>query len=176
MCSCHSTSLHWLLSSDTVWVPIPMHRGEGGVTLRPIFWKERHQKKNECLGGLKEFLRLIIFLVGLICFSSKKILQDKLIIYAFGTAFQILTLALHRNVYIIFILDFNLVKLLVQDLLLQSLLKVKTVLEDIRRCSVQCVYIKIEKIKLFLNSFFPLSCFMQFSFVTFWFYKITQMT
>ena len=69
-------------------------------------------------------------------------------------------LALHRNVYIIFILNFNFVKLLVQDLLLQSLLKVTTLLEDIRRCSTQFVYIKIEKIKLFLTSLFPLSYFM----------------
>ena len=37
---------------------------------------------------------------------------------------------------------FNLVQVLVQDLLLQSLLKVMTPLEDVRRCYVQYIYIK----------------------------------
>ena len=55
---------------------------------------------------------------------------------------------------------FNLVQVLVQDLLLQSLLKV---LEDFRRCYIQCIYIKKEKIKLFITDLFSLSYFMLFS-------------
>ena len=42
---------------------------------------------------------------------------------------------------------FNRVLVLVQDLLVESLLKVTTPLEDVR-CCVQCIYIKKEKIKL----------------------------
>ena len=37
--------------------------------------------------------------------------------------------------------DFNLVQVLVQDLILQSLIKVRTPLEDVRRYYVQCIYI-----------------------------------
>ena len=47
-------------------------------------------------------------------------------------------------------LAFNLVEVLVQDVLLQSFLKVTTPLEDVRRrCYVQYIYIK----KKVLNSF-----------------------
>ena len=65
--------------------------------------------------------------------------------------------------------DFNLVQVLVQYLLLQSLLKIATSSEDVRRCYVQCIYLKKEKIKLFLTGLFSLSHYIQFSFVTFWF-------
>ena len=61
---------------------------------------------------------------------------------------------------------FNLVQVLVQDLLSQNLLKV---LEYFRRCYIQCIYLKKEKIKLFITDLFSLSCFMLFSFVIFWF-------
>ena len=61
---------------------------------------------------------------------------------------------------------FNLVQVLVQGLLLKSLLKV---LEVFRRCYIQCIYIKKEKIKLFITDLFSLSYFMLFSFVIFWF-------
>ena len=88
---------------------------------------------------------------------------------AFRAEFQMLLLSLHLTVYVSSALNFNLVKLLVQDLLLQSLLKVTTPLKNIRKCFAQYIYIKIEKIKLFLISFFSLSHFIQFSFVTFWF-------
>ena len=42
--------------------------------------------------------------------------------------------------------DFHLVQALIQDLLLQSLLKVATLLEHVRKCYVQYNYIKKEKI------------------------------
>ena len=57
---------------------------------------------------------------------------------AFRAQFQMLILALH----ITSTPDFSLVHILVQDLLLQSLLKVMTPLEDVRRCAVQCIYIR----------------------------------
>ena len=65
--------------------------------------------------------------------------------------------------------DFNLAQILVQHLLLQSLLKVTILLKDVRRCYVQCIYIKKEKIKLFLTFLFSLSHFIQFSFAKFYF-------
>ena len=71
---------------------------------------------------------------------------------------------------------FNLVQVLVQDLLLQGLLKVTISLEDVRRCYVQYVYIKKEKSKMFLTGLFLLSHFIQFNFVTFWFCKIARVT
>ena len=46
-------------------------------------------------------------------------------------------------------------------------------LEDIRKCYVQCIYIKKEKNKLFLTGLFFLSYFMHIGFVTFWFCKTT---
>ena len=57
----------------------------------------------------------------------------------------------------------TLVLVLVQDLLLQSFLKVTTLLEDI----MFDIFIKKEKIYLFLTDLISLSHFMQFSFVTF---------
>ena len=45
--------------------------------------------------------------------------------------FQILTLALHLAVHISFTLNFNRVKVLVPDLILQSLLEATTPLEDV---------------------------------------------
>ena len=56
--------------------------------------------------------------------------------------------ALHPALHISSTPDFNLVQVLVQDLLLQRLLKVTIPLEDVRRCFGQCVHIKKEKIKL----------------------------
>ena len=82
-----------------------------------------------------------------------------------------LILALHLAVSIFSTPDFILVQLLVQDLLLQSLLKVTTPLDDARKCFVQCIYIKKEKVKLFLTGLCSLSHFTKFSFIftTFWF-------
>ena len=51
---------------------------------------------------------------------------------AFRAQFQMLILALHISS----IHDLYLLQALVQDLLLQSLVKVVTPLEDVRRCSV----------------------------------------
>ena len=45
-------------------------------------------------------------------------------------------------------------KILVPDLLLQSLLKVTTPLNFVRACYVQCIYIKKEKIKVFSTGLF----------------------
>ena len=55
--------------------------------------------------------------------------------------FPMLISALRLALHISSRLDFNLVQALAQDLLLQSLLKVITQLEDVRRCYVQCIYI-----------------------------------
>ena len=68
---------------------------------------------------------------------------------ALRAQFQLLILVLHLAVQVSSATDFNLVHLLVQDLILESLLKVMTPLEDVTRCYVQCFYIKKEKIKLF---------------------------
>ena len=78
-------------------------------------------------------------------------------------------LALHMALHISSTPDFNLAQVLVQDLLLQSLLKVTTPLKDVG-CYAQCIYNKKEKIKLILTGLFSLSHFIQFSFVTFRFY------
>ena len=85
----------------------------------------------------------------------------------FRAQFQVLILALPMAVHISSTPYFCLVHVLVQDLLLQSLLKVMTPFEVVERCSVQCIYIRKEKIKLFLTGLFSLSHFQQFSFVTF---------
>ena len=50
-------------------------------------------------------------------------------------------LALHIS----YTLDFSFVQVLVQDFLLKGLLKVMTSLEDVRRCYLQCTYIKKRK-------------------------------
>ena len=50
--------------------------------------------------------------------------------------FQILILALHLALNINSTPDFNLLQVLVQDLVLQSLLKVMAPLEDVRKCCV----------------------------------------
>ena len=65
--------------------------------------------------------------------------------------------------------DFNLVQIRVQGLLLQSLLKVTTTLEDVTKCYIQCIYVKKEKIKVFLTGLFSSSHFIQFTFVTYLF-------
>ena len=65
--------------------------------------------------------------------------------------------------------DFNLVQIRVQGLLLQSLLKVTTILEDVTKCYIQCIYVKKEKIKVFLTGLFSSSHFIQFTFVTYLF-------
>ena len=61
---------------------------------------------------------------------------------ALRAQFPMLISALRLALHISSRLDFNLVQALAQDLLLQSLLKVITQLEDVRRCYVQCIYIK----------------------------------
>ena len=88
---------------------------------------------------------------------------------ALRAQFQIMILALDLALHIRCTPDFSLVQVLVQYLLLKSLLKVMTSLEDVTRCYVQCIYIKKEKIKLFLTGLFSLSRFIKFSFVTSWF-------
>ena len=88
---------------------------------------------------------------------------------AFRAQFQVLILALPMAVHISSTPYFSLVHALVQDLLLQSLRKVMAHFEDVERCSVQCIYIRKEKIKHFLTGLFSLSHFLQFSFVRFWF-------
>ena len=65
---------------------------------------------------------------------------------------------------------FNFVQVLVQDFLLQSLLKVTTPLEYVRKCYVQFVYFKKEKIKHFFNWLIVFTTSHTFSFVTIWFY------
>ena len=66
---------------------------------------------------------------------------------ALRSQFQMLILALYLALHISSITDFNLVQLLVQDLLLQCLLKITTPLEDVKRCNVQSNSIKKENIK-----------------------------
>ena len=61
---------------------------------------------------------------------------------------------------------FNLALILVQDLLLQSLLKVTTPLEDVR-VMFNVFILKKKWFKHFLIDLFSLLHFMQFSFVTF---------
>ena len=86
-----------------------------------------------------------------------------------------LILALHLAVKIISTRDFSLVQILVQGLLLQSLVKLTTSLDDVRKCFVQCISIKKEKIKLFLTDLCSLSHFItcSFIFMTSWFCLIT---
>ena len=73
-----------------------------------------------------------------------------------------LILALHLALQISFMAGFNLVQVLVQGLLLQSLLKVTIHLEDVRRYYIQCIYINDkEKIKLFLIGSVSLSYFIR---------------
>ena len=50
--------------------------------------------------------------------------------------FQMLILALHLALHIISTPELSLVQVLVQDLLLPSLLKVTTPLEDVRKCYI----------------------------------------
>ena len=66
---------------------------------------------------------------------------------ALRSQFQMLILALYLALHISSITDFNLVQLLVQDLLLQCLLKITTPLEDVKRCNAQSNSIKKENIK-----------------------------
>ena len=54
-------------------------------------------------------------------------------------------LALHLALNVSSKCDFNFVQVLVQDLLLPSLLKVATILED-GTCYVQCIYIKKQRL------------------------------
>ena len=68
---------------------------------------------------------------------------------ALRAQFQMLILTLHPALHICSTPDLNLVQVLVPDLLLRSLLKVKS-FSDVIRCYVQCIYIKKEKIKLFM--------------------------
>ena len=81
-----------------------------------------------CLGDLR-------------CFLSKRL--------ALRALFQMLILVLHLALHIISTSDFNLVQAFVQDLLLQSLLKLTTPSEDTRRCYVKYTY--TNKIKEFLT-------------------------
>ena len=89
-----------------------------------------------------------------------------------------LILALHLAVRIISTPDFSLEQILVQDLLLQSFLKVTTSLDDARKCFAQCISIEKEKIKLFLTGLCSLSHFItcSFIFMTSWFCLITRIT
>ena len=84
---------------------------------------------------------------------------------AMSALFQMLILALYLTLLISSRAYIDLVQVLVQNLLLQR----TTTSEDVRICRVQCIYIKNEKIKLFLTGLFSLSHFIQFSFVTLWF-------
>ena len=68
--------------------------------------------------------------------------------------FQVLVLALRLALCISSTPDFNLVQVLVQDLVLQSLLNVKTPLEVVKRCYVQCISVKTEKIKSIFLAYF----------------------
>ena len=67
--------------------------------------------------------------------------QFQMLILALRAQFQMLILALHLALHTSSTPDFNLVQVLVQDLILQSLIKVRTPLEGVRRYYVQCIYI-----------------------------------
>ena len=67
--------------------------------------------------------------------------QFQMLILALRAQFQMLILALHLALHTSSTTDFNLVQVLVQDLILQSLIKVRTPLEGVRRYYVQCIYI-----------------------------------
>ena len=105
---------------------------------------------------------------GLTMFLIKRKKNCK-IKYGFGGSISNVDLVLDLALLISSTPYFNLLQVLAIDLVLQSLLKVATPLEDVRSCYVQCIYIKKEGIKLFLTDLFSLSYFTQFSFVTFWF-------
>ena len=70
--------------------------------------------------------------------------------------FQMMIVALDLALYVSSTPDFSFVQVLVQDLLLKGLLKVITSLEDVTRCSVKCICIKKEKIRVFLTGLFSL--------------------
>ena len=65
---------------------------------------------------------------------------------ALRAQFQLLILARHMALHIRSTPDFNLVQVLVQDLLVRTLLKVTTALEDVRIYYVQCICVKKGKI------------------------------
>ena len=67
--------------------------------------------------------------------------------------FQVI-LALRLALYISLRPDINLVQVLVKDLVLQSLLNVNTPLEVVTICYVQCISVKIEKIKPIFLAYF----------------------
>ena len=69
---------------------------------------------------------------------------------------QMIIVALDLVLHISSTFDLRFVEVLVQDLLFKSLLKVMPSLENVKRCYVQCIYIKKEKFKLFLTGFFSL--------------------
>ena len=50
--------------------------------------------------------------------------------------------------------DLNILQVLVHDLLLQSLLKVTSRLEEVKKCCVQCIYIKKKISFILIGSFF----------------------
>ena len=50
--------------------------------------------------------------------------------------------------------DLNILQVLVHDSLLQSLLKVTFPLKEVKKCCVQCIYIKKEKVSFILTSSF----------------------
>ena len=73
---------------------------------------------------------------------------------ALRAQFQMLILALHLPLHISSTPDFNFVQVLVQDLILQNLLKETTPLEDVRGYYIQCIYIQKEYVKFFLTGLF----------------------
>ena len=75
---------------------------------------------------------------------------------ALKAQFQMLVVALDLALHISYPLDFRYVQVLVQDWLLKGLPKVMIFLEDVRRCYLQCTYIKKEEIRLFLTGLFSL--------------------
>ena len=117
----------------------------GGLLSVPRFERRGIRKTNalkELKGSCQRYFPrwLTIFVV------KKDFVKQNM---ALRAQFQMFILTLHPALHICSTPDLNLVQVLVPDLLLRSLLKVKS-LSDVIRCYVQCIYIKKEKIKLFM--------------------------
>ena len=108
-------------------------------------------------GGLKEFLPQIFAWGAYYVSYQKKKKKNCKIKYGFKGSISNVDLVLDLALLISSTSYFNLLQVLAIDLVLQSLLKVATPLEDVRSCYVQCIYIKKEGIKLFLTDLFSLS-------------------
>ena len=125
-----------------------MHSIREGTVLSPAFWGGGDQKKMNPYGDLKSSSNTYLSGGGLLWYLSKR---RKIEYMLYGFQMLILALVLHISSTS----NFNLVQALVQDLLIQSLLKLTTSLGDVRRCYVWSIAWPTPKISNFesMNGF-----------------------